>query len=169
MHPRIILQLAFCALLVVLPYNFIRPLRAGNDSSKEIVFLTLEVAGDEIHLLDWVTVPGTLKPARVESATKGISYVATSATGSSLWQGIVDDPRVVRLEYADPNAEGGIAGRLITRDTANVTIRIPARTDIEQLEFFTYLNTSGEPLSKTSARASLGIVRLPDARQGSNR
>lgn len=169
MHPRIIVTLAFCLLLVVLPYNFIRSLRAGTGSSKEIVFLTLEVAGDEVHLLDWVTVPGSLKVARIPSAAKGISYVATSATGSSLWQGIVDDPRVVRFEYADPDVEGGIAGRVITRDTANVTIRIPARTDIEQLEFFTSLSTSGNPLSQASARESLGIVDWPKARQGSNR
>lgn len=166
MHSRIFLLLASSLLLVLLPYNLLRPLRANTGSPGEIVFLTLEVVANEVHLLEWTTVPGTLKQARVTSSAKGISYIASSAAGASLWRGVVDDPRIVRLEYPESDADGGIASLALVRDTATVTIRIPARTDIDRLEFFASSSGSATPLSKASAGASMGIIDWPQARQG---
>jgi len=166
MHSRILLLLASCLLLVVLPYNFLRPIRANTGSSQEIVFLTLEVVANEVRLLEWNTVPGSLKRARIPSTAKGISYVASSAAGALLWQGTIDDPRLVRLEYSGSDSPGSIENVVLTSDTATVTIRIPARTDIERLEFFASPAHSATPLSTASAGASMGVIDWPRARQG---
>ncbi len=160
--------LTFGTALTLLLAASLHMTRADSEARDEIAFLTFELSDSGVKLVEWRTVPGTLKRARTGAVSKPIVYEAKSAAGITLWSGGEEDPRFVRIESYALDSVSGITPHLIRRDSAQFTIRVPYHPNIERIEFSrqSIVEKNGQ---STLSRSPLTVVAWPKSREGSNR
>ncbi len=159
--PLVFIGLILAVILLLTP----DPPHADSVKSSELTFLTLEISDQGIRLVEWNTVPGTIKRPRHQDGRSAIVYEAQSVSNDASWEGGLDDPRIVRLESFDASPAGTISARIIRRDTAQFTIRVPRDVTIHHLAFFDQrrVEKGGRP---SVSRTPLAILEWPTTRQG---
>jgi hypothetical protein len=88
-----------------------------------IVFLHLRLHPGTVELLELNITPGRLKPG-AEHAGERILLQVESQSGSVLWQGTVEDPRLQVLEGAE-DAHGKRARKVVERAAPEIMVRVP--------------------------------------------
>jgi hypothetical protein len=151
--------LAVCVLLAP------EPPRADSATTSELTFLTLEISDQGITLVEWNTVPGTIKRPRRSDERTGIVYEVQSVAGGVLWRGALDDPRIVRLESYDPSPSGKITGQFIRRETAQFTIRVPREVSVHRIAFFSQSRSEKAGFPSVT-QTPLSTIDWPSTRQG---
>ncbi|MGH7451129.1 MAG: hypothetical protein ACRENG_07285 [bacterium] len=111
-------------------------LHAQSPSAAQIVFLHFKMKNDSITLVKSNTRPGVVKQRRGGETRGGIYYDAVSASGKSLWNGVMNDPMVQRIEFSDPADSGRIKIKYVTHKEAEFTLRMPFKPEAHRIEFY---------------------------------
>jgi hypothetical protein len=121
--------------------------RAAGD---RIVFLNIRMVKGELTLESIEVVDGRLKTPRTLHLAKGIS-------GNPIFETVVLDPSIQRLEYADD--EGRLHSKVVTREDAFFSIRIPYDVAARTVEIYRIEapSSSTELLKKARRIGSLTI------------
>jgi hypothetical protein len=152
---RILSPLATATALMVLSLGVTM---AQTNEAPQILFLHLKLKHNAISLVESNVAPGTLKPPR--PAETGIRYELLSATGESLWQGWLDDPRERQIEYEDPPRSGKLKRKTFRREEAEFTMRVPVRAAAHRIEFHALEAPAMEATTTNQVRKLLGCLIL---------
>ncbi len=128
------------------------PLQAQEEGG--IVFLRLALRNGTVSLVGCDVRPGTLKGRSGGSQAGGLVVDVRAANGRLLWSGSIPDPLVRRYEYEDPAQPGSLKPVVVTRDSAEFSVRIPYFAETDRVEF-----SGPESGGATGERRSLGSVR----------
>lgn len=142
--------------------------RADSGRVSELMFLTLAISDSGISLVEWNTVPGTLKRGRLDEISKPVIYEAKTAAGITLWSGGAEDPRIIRVESYVLDSAAGIKPHLVRREIAQFTIRVPYNPDIDRIEF-SRLSTDDKDGQLAASRVPISTIVWPKTRKGSDR
>lgn len=153
---RLLLMLSMCGLFFY-PTSTVFP--QGKQDSK-IVFLHLRMRDGVITLVNTKIRPGYLKPQLTSGVKGDILYDVSDISGTSLWQGVSNNPSRRRYEYEDPDNPGKILSKIIDQNDVEFTIRIPYNPGIKTVSFFS-LNESVESLKiKRPSSILIGKIEL---------
>jgi len=96
---------------------------AATDSPR-IAFVHLRFVGDQVQLIDFKVVPGRFKPTP-EPTGERILLQVVGSSGTTLWEGWLNDPRTRLLEHEDPTRGGRLTGKVIAVPNPEVVVRVP--------------------------------------------
>lgn len=142
-----------------------QPPHADSVKTSEVVFLTLELSDAGVALVEWNTVPGSVKRSRREVSNSPIAYSVKTSTGATFWQDGLDDPRIVRVESYMLASTSSITPHLIRRETAQFTIRVPYGAGIDRLEFVRQ-STDYKSEQAELTQTPIATVAWPSSRAG---
>lgn len=135
---------------VVLVHGLVSNLSAEEGPDQQILFLHLRLTNGVVHLVESTAVPGHLKPA-VTSKKQGDLYLELVTTNNlPIWTDVVPDPLVRRYEYEDADHPGQLKVKEVKLDQAEFTVRVPGRTEANQLNIYRL----EQPGTRSAAMAS---------------
>lgn len=135
---------------------------AGGD---RIAFLNIRMVRGEPVLEGIEVVEGRLKiPKRLHLGREKLYCEVKDAAGNRIFETVVPDPSVRRLEYVD--GDGTLHSKIVTEDDAFISIRIPYDEAARTLEIYS-IDTppGGVELSKRARK--IGTLTI-DVRGGGN-
>jgi hypothetical protein len=124
----------------------------------KIIILHLRMKDNVITLVNAKVRPGFLKPQRTTGVQGEILYDVTDMSGTSLWQGVSDNPSHRRYEYEDPDNPGKILSKVVDQNDSRFTIRIPYNPEITTISF--YLLNEFVETTKLKRSSSIPIGKL---------
>lgn len=160
---RIIVIVAVVLTLLLLAAP--QPPHADSVKTSEVVFLTLETSDAGVTLIEWNTVPGSVKRSRREFSNSPIVYSVKTSSGATVWQDGLDDPRIVRVESYMLDSTTSSTPHLIQRETAQFTIRVPYGAGIDRLEFVRQ-STDYKSRQSVLTQTPIATVAWPSTRAG---
>jgi len=132
----------------------------SSDQDDEIIFLTLQITGDQITLVESITANGSLKRPRTESGSFDINFEIVSKSENILQVGGIDDPRFQILEYEDPDNQGQLKHIEVVREIGTFVIRVQADQNLSHVNFFRHEELTKSDGSIERSRIDLGRVDL---------
>ena len=113
--------------------------RAGSD---RIAFLNIRIVQGELTLESVRIVEGRLKTPKTLHLDMGKLYCEVlDLSGKRLFETVVNDPSIQRFEYADD--EGKLHSKIVTRDDAFFSIRIPYNVTARTVKIYRIDTTPG--------------------------
>jgi hypothetical protein len=135
-------------------------LRAQSPSAAQIAFLHLKMKNDTITLVKSAIRPGVVKQKRALESRGGIYYDVVSSSGQSLWAGVMEDPLLQRLEYADPANSGQLKIKYVKLNEAEFTLRIPFKPEAHRIEFYRHNSPGADPSRQKASRQLFSSILL---------
>lgn len=122
---------------------------AGND---RIAFLNIRIVDGELTLENVKVVEGRLKIPESLHLDKGKLYCEVlDVGGKSIFETVVQDPAIQRLEYADE--EGRLHSKTVNRKDTFFSIRIPYDSAANRVEIYRIdASPDGKKLVKKASR-----------------
>ncbi|MCX8091523.1 MAG: hypothetical protein N3I86_11460 [Verrucomicrobiae bacterium] len=154
MRRRAGIAVAWLAALSMLPTPV--ALAQTNDSAR-ILFLHVQWREGTPVLQDWSVRPGHVKP-RAAADGAALRVEVQDDAGRTLWQTVVPDPRMRRLESHDPAQRDRAAAARVIVENAEFTLRVPVLREARRVEFFA--EETGAAAGSGRWR-SLGQLKLP--------
>ena len=140
---------------------FIPPMSARDQEQEKILFLHLRIKGEVVTLLKCSTRPGVLKKPHHQKGELTLDLI--SADGAALWTTVMEDPRIQRFEYEDPDNPGQLKTKVVQLPETEFMVRVPYKKAAKRLVIFRHEPVSGDAPGKAAkvARRDLGNFDLP--------
>jgi hypothetical protein len=133
---------------------------AQSQHDARMVFLHFRLKNDTITLVKSAIRPGVVKQRRQAEKRGGIYFEAVSSAGLSLWNGVMDDPTIQRLEYEDPSQPGQIKINQVQLKETEFVIRLPFKPELHRVEFYRLELPAGAPGKQNFQRRLIGSTPL---------
>ena len=140
---------------------FVPPMFARDQEGEKILFLHLRMKGDVISLLKATTRPGLLKTPHHQKGELALDLI--SADGTAVSTTLMEDPRIQRFEYEDPENPGQLKTKVVLLPETEFMVRLPYKKAAKRLAIFRHESASGDAPGHPpkSARRDLGQIDLP--------
>lgn len=150
------LTLATTLLSLLLPSSA----QDAQDTPDSILFLHLRRDPNGISLLRTESRPGQLKP---QSRGGVLSFEVSSPDQPTIHTGHLDDPLSQVIEYPDASDSGQLRTELLTRDSAEFTLRLPGKSAGRTLKFFRRAALENGRLKTLASPELIGEIAIPEA------
>lgn len=130
----------------------------------KILFLNLIWEKGSIRLQDYAVRPGRLKQGlKPKPYSQALIYELFAANNVKLGEGVLPNPSIERLEYADPAQPGVIKMTTTKRDTATFTLRLSYNRNLARVDFFNLKS----PTPQSPGERGATVKALKGAKLGS--
>jgi hypothetical protein len=126
----------------------------------QMVFLHFRMKNDAITLVKASSCSGVVKQRRQTEKLGAIYYEAVSSTGPSLWNGVMDDPTRLRLEYEDPSQSGQMEIKQVKLKEIEFVIRLPFKPELHRVEFYRLELPASAPNKQKLQRRLISSIPL---------
>jgi hypothetical protein len=129
----------------------------AQEKSDGILFLNLRRDDNGVTLLRADSRPGQLKP----QVGSGSLEFEVSSEGAVVHSGVAADPLLQMVEFPDASEPGKLRTEIITHESAEFSLRLPATTVGQKLQFFRRATLENGRLKALATRELLGEMTIP--------